>query len=76
MKYSELTKEQLESRLEKAYNKVSKLRTQGGLWAMQGEIKACKKALKDKEDKVCIEMCGACQNGDHKNCQLVECECS
>ena len=24
----------------------------------------------------CKEVCGSCQNGDHKNCDLTECDCS
>ncbi len=28
-----------------------------------------------EEDEICKENCGPCQNGDHKHCQLTECDC-
>jgi len=28
-----------------------------------------------EEDEICKEICGPCQNGDHKRCQLTECDC-
>ena len=28
-----------------------------------------------KEPEGCKETCGPCQNGDHKNCDLTECDC-
>jgi len=46
MDYSKLTTEELKRRLKKAGERIDSLKTQGGLWATQGESNICIKELK------------------------------
>ncbi len=74
MNYSELSKEQLEVRLERAYKKLYTLKTQGGVWAMEGEINACKKALEELESFKCNCDCECSKENDRADDQCDDCD--
>jgi len=46
--YSSLSTEELQRRLQRAEDKLPTLKTQGGLWALTGEINACRKELNNR----------------------------
>ncbi len=50
--YSKMTTQELERRLEKANNKIPKLKTVGGLWAIEHEIKFCIEELNKRGVKI------------------------
>lgn len=46
--YSSLNTEELQRRLQRAEDKLPTLKTQGGLWALTGEINACRRELNNR----------------------------